>query len=192
MKKIETKIPGLVIIEPDVHGDHRGYFMETYNQAKFQALGIDNVFVQDNMSFSQAKGTLRGIHFQNEPMAQAKLVSCTRGSVIDVAVDLRKGSPTYRQWVAVELSQENKKFLFIPRGFGHGFLTITDNVEFRYKVDNLYSGEHDRGIRYDDPEINVDWGSLLNGIEPILSAKDKEGPTLAESDCNFIYQGESK
>ena len=125
-------------------------------------------------------------------MAQAKLVSCTRGKVIDVAVDLRKGSPTYKQWVAVELSEENKNFFFIPRGFGHGFLTISDNVEFRYKVDNLYSNEHDRGIRYDDPEINVDWGSLLNGIEPILSIKDKEGPTLQESDCNFTYQGEAK
>lgn len=192
MKKIETKIPGVFIIEPDVHGDHRGYFMETYNQAKFEALGITNVFVQDNMSFSQAKGTLRGIHFQNEPMAQAKLVSCTRGKVIDVAVDLRKGSPTYKQWVAVELSEENKLFFFIPRGFGHGFLTVSDNVEFRYKVDNLYSGEHDRGICYDDPDINIDWGGLLNGIEPILSTKDTTGPTLEQSDCNFIYQGEIK
>lgn len=190
MKKIETKIPGVVIIEPDVHGDHRGYFMETYSTSNFHALGIDNVFVQDNMSFTAKKGTLRGLHFQNDPMAQAKLVSCTKGTVIDVAVDIRKGSPTYKQWVAVELSEENKKMFFIPRGFAHGFLTLTDNVEFRYKVDNLYSKEHDRGIRYDDPSVNVDWGGLLNGIEPILSDKDKNGPTLDESDCNFKFEGD--
>lgn len=190
MKKIETKIPGVVIIEPDVHGDHRGYFMETYSTSNFHALGIDNVFVQDNMSFTAKKGTLRGLHFQNDPMAQAKLVSCTKGTVIDVAVDIRKGSPTYKQWVAVELSAENKKMFFIPRGFAHGFLTLTDDVEFRYKVDNLYSKEHDRGIRYDDPSVNVDWGGLLNGIEPILSDKDKNGPTLDESDCNFKYEGD--
>ena len=190
MKKIETKIPGVVIIEPDIHGDHRGYFMETYSTINFHELGIDNVFVQDNMSFTAKKGTLRGLHFQNDPMAQAKLVSCTKGTVIDVAVDIRKGSPTYKQWVAVELSEENKKMFFIPRGFAHGFLTLTDNVEFRYKVDNLYSKEHDRGIRYDDPSVNVDWGGLLNGIEPILSDKDKNGPTLDESDCNFKFEGD--
>ena len=190
MKKIETKIPGVVIIEPDIHGDHRGYFMETYSTCNFHELGIDNVFVQDNMSFTAKKGTLRGLHFQNDPMAQAKLVSCTKGTVIDVAVDIRKGSPTYKQWVAVELSEENKKMFFIPRGFAHGFLTLTDNVEFRYKVDNLYSKEHDRGIRYDDPSVNVDWGGLLNGIEPILSDKDKNGPTLDESDCNFKFEGD--
>lgn len=190
MKKIETKIPGVVIIEPDIHGDHRGYFMEIYSTSNFHELGIDNVFVQDNMSFTAKKGTLRGLHFQNDPMAQAKLVSCTKGTVIDVAVDIRKGSPTYKQWVAVELSEENKKMFFIPRGFAHGFLTLTDNVEFRYKVDNLYSKEHDRGIRYDDPSVNVDWGGLLNGIEPILSDKDKNGPTLDESDCNFKFEGD--
>lgn len=190
MRKIETKIPGVVVIEPDVHGDHRGYFMETYSTSNFHKLGIENIFVQDNMSFTAKKGTLRGLHFQNNPMAQAKLVSCTKGIVIDVAVDIRQGSPTYRQWVAVELSEENKKMFFIPRGFAHGFLTLTDNVEFRYKVDNLYSKEHDRGIRYDDSAINVDWGGLLNGIEPILSDKDKNGPTLAESDCNFKYEGD--
>ena len=164
--------------------------METYSTSNFHELGIDNVFVQDNMSFTAKKGTLRGLHFQNDTMAQAKLVSCTKGTVIDVAVDIRKGSPTYKQWVAVELSEENKKMFFIPRGFAHGFLTLTDNVEFRYKVDNLYSKEHDRGIRYDDPSVNVDWGGLLNGIEPILSDKDKNGPTLDESDCNFKFEGD--
>lgn len=190
MKVIETKIPGVVIIEPDVFGDHRGYFMETYATKKYEEIGIKNTFVQDNMSFSAQKGTLRGLHFQNNPMAQAKLVSCTKGTVIDVAVDIRKGSPTYKQWVAVELSAENKKQFFIPQGFAHGFLTLTDDVEFRYKVDNLYSKECDRGIRYDDPTINVDWGALLNGIEPILSKKDTTGPLLDDSDCNYVYKGD--
>lgn len=190
MKVVETKIPDVLIIEPDVFGDHRGYFMETYSLKKYEDMGIPNIFVQDNMSFSATKGTLRGLHFQNSPMAQAKLVSCTKGTVIDVAVDIRKGSPTFKQWVAVELSAENKKQFFIPRGFAHGFLTITDDVEFRYKVDNLYSKEHDRGIRYDDPTINVDWGGLLNGIEPILSDKDKNGPLLDDSDYNFVYEGD--
>lgn len=191
MNVIETKIPGVLIIEPDVHGDHRGYFMETYSKRKYQELGINVEFVQDNMSFSAQKGTLRGLHWQNAPMAQSKLVSCTKGTVIDVAVDIRKGSPTFKQWVSVELSAENKKQFFIPQGFAHGFLTLTDNVEFRYKVDNFYSKEHDRGIRYDDPSIAVDWGFLLNGIEPVLSDKDKFGPELDECDCNFNYKGEN-
>ena len=188
MKKIETKIPGVFIIEPDCHGDHRGWFMETYSTDKYKELGIDTVFVQDNQSFSAHKGTLRGLHFQNSPKSQAKLVRCTKGTVIDVAVDIRKGSPTYLQWVSVELSDENKKQFFIPRGFAHGFLTLTDNVEFEYKVDNLYSKDCDRGIRYDDPSINVDWGGLLNCIEPILSDKDINGPLLKDSDCNFTYE----
>ena len=190
MKIIKTKIPGVVIIEPAVFGDHRGYFMETYSTKAYKEVGITTTFVQDNMSFTLQKGTLRGLHFQNAPMAQAKLVSCSKGTVIDVAVDIRKGSPTYKEWVAVELSAENKKQFFIPRGFAHGFLTLTDNVEFRYKVDSLYSKEHDRGIRYNDPAIQVDWGSLLNGIEPILSEKDTTSPLLEESDCNFVYEGE--
>ncbi|MBR1606709.1 MAG: dTDP-4-dehydrorhamnose 3,5-epimerase, partial [Clostridia bacterium] len=155
MKKLETGLPGVVIIEPQVFGDKRGYFMETYSAGKFAALGIDAVFVQDNQSYSAQKGILRGIHFQNAPYAQAKLVRVTRGAVLDVAVDLRRGSPTYRQWMAVELSEENKCMLFIPRGFGHGFKTLTADVEFCYKVDNPYSREYDRGIRFDDPEIGV-------------------------------------
>ena len=183
MKRIDTKLPGVCILEPVVHGDHRGYFMETYSTAAFAAIGIDTVFVQDNQSFSAQKGVLRGIHFQNAPMAQAKLVRVTKGAVLDVAVDLRKGSPTYCQWVSVELSAENKRMFYIPRGFGHGFVTLTDNVEFCYKVDNLYSRECDRGIRFNDPAIGVAWG-----IEaPILSQKDTTSPLLSESDCNFIY-----
>lgn len=183
MKRIETKLPGVVIVEPQVFGDHRGYFMETYSTKAFADIGITNEFVQDNQSFTAAKGTLRGIHFQNAPMAQAKLVRVTKGAVLDVAVDLRRGSPTYKQWVGVELSSENKRMLFIPRGFGHGFVTLTDDVEFCYKVDNLYSKECDRGIRFDDAEISVAWGVT----EPVLSTKDTTSPTLKDSDCNFVY-----
>ena len=185
MKRIDTALPGVCIIEPDVHGDARGYFMETYSTRNFAAIGIDTVFVQDNQSFSSQKGILRGIHFQNNPMAQAKLVRVTKGAVLDVAVDLRKGSPTYRQWVSVELSAENKRMLFIPRGFGHGFRTLTDDVEFCYKVDNLYSKECDRGIRYNDPAIGVDWGEVN---ESLLSAKDTTSPLLADSDCNVVFE----
>lgn len=184
MKKIETSLPGVYIIEPQVFGDHRGYFMETYNQQAFHEIGIDNVFVQDNQSFTAQKGTLRGIHFQNAPYSQAKLVRVTRGTVLDVAVDLRKGSPTYKQWVAVELSAENKRMLFIPRGFGHGFRTLTDDVEFCYKVDNLYNKECDRGIRFNDPAIGVEWGEV---IEELLSQKDVTSPLLEDSDCNFVF-----
>ncbi len=184
MKRIDTKLPGVCIVEPQVFGDHRGYFMETYSQKAFAEIGIDNVFVQDNQSFTAQAGSLRGIHFQNDPMAQAKLVRVTKGAVLDVAVDLRKGSPTYKQWVAVELSAENKRMLFIPRGFGHGFRTLTDDVEFCYKVDNLYSKECDRGIRFDDPTIGVEWGEV---IQELLSAKDMGAPMLDDSDCNFTF-----
>ena len=185
MRRIDTALPGVCIVEPQAYGDHRGYFMETYSTRAFEQIGITAVFVQDNQSFTAQKGTLRGIHFQNAPMAQAKLVRVTRGAVMDVAVDLRRGSPTYRQWVAVELSAENRRMLFIPRGFGHGFKTLTDDVEFCYKVDNLYSKEHDRGIRFDDPAIGVDWGEV---VEELLSAKDTSAPLLEESDCNFLYK----
>ena len=185
MKKIETKLPGVYIIEPQVFGDQRGYFMETWSTRNFEEMGLNYNFVQDNQSFSSQKGILRGIHFQNAPMAQAKLVRVTRGAVLDVAVDLRKGSPTYRQWVSVELSAENKRMLMIPRGFGHGFKTLTDDVEFCYKVDNLYSRECDRGIRFNDPSIGVEWGEV---VESLLSPKDTNSPLLDDSDCNFVYR----
>ena len=184
MKQIDTALPGVCIVEPQVFGDARGYFMETYNKKALEEIGIIADFVQDNQSFTVQKGVLRGIHFQNAPMAQAKLVRVTRGAVIDVAVDLRKGSPTYRQWVAVELSAENKRMLFIPRGFGHGFKTLTEAVEFCYKVDNLYDKACDRGIRFNDPAIGVDWGDV---VEELLSQKDTSAPLLAQSDCNFVY-----
>ena len=183
MRRIDTKLPGVCIVEPVVHGDHRGYFMENYSTAALHEIGIDTVFVQDNQSFTAKRGTLRGIHFQNAPMSQAKLVRVNRGAALDAAVDLRRGSPTYLQWVGVELSEENRRMLYLPRGFGHGFVTLTDDVEFCYKVDNLYSSELDRSIRFDDPEIGVDWGI----VDPILSNKDVNAPLLRDSDCNFIY-----
>ena len=184
MKKIETRLEGVYIIEPQVFGDQRGYFMETWSTRNFEELGLNYNFVQDNQSFSAQKGILRGIHFQNAPCAQAKLVRVTRGAVLDVALDLCKGSPTYRQWVAVELSADNKRMLMIPRGFGHGFKTLTDDVEFCYKVDNLYSKACDRGIRFDDPTIGVEWGEVRREL---LSQKDTASPLLDDSDCNFVY-----
>ena len=181
MKVIKTKIEGVYIVEPVVFGDERGWFMESYSKAKLPEIQAD--FVQDNQSFSSKKGVLRGIHFQNGEHAQAKLVRVCKGAVLDVAVDLRKGSPTYKQWVAVELSADNKKQLFIPRGFGHGFVTLTDEVEFLYKTDNYYNKESDRSIRFNDPEIGVEWGIE----DPILSEKDKNAPLLKDSDCSFVY-----
>lgn len=183
MKVTETIIDGLVILEPQVFGDNRGFFMESWNKKQMEEAGLFYDFVQDNHSSSTVKGTLRGIHFQKGEMSQAKLVRCVRGAVLDVAVDLRKNSPTYKKWVAVELSEENKKQLLIPRGFGHGFLTLTDHVEFMYKADNYYAPEADAGIRWNDPDLDVYWG-----IEnPILSEKDLKNPYLKdiEEELNF-------
>lgn len=177
MEIIKTKLDGVVIIIPDVFGDNRGFFMESWNKAKMAAAGYDYDFVQDNHSKSKVKGTLRGIHFQKGDKAQAKLVRCVNGTVLDVAVDLRKDSPTFKQWVAVELSEENKRQLLIPRGFGHGFVTLTDDVEFLYKADNYYAPEAEGGIRWNDPDIGVDWGV----DNPILSDKDKVNPFLKDS-----------
>lgn len=181
MKITKTKLDGVVIIEPDVFGDNRGFFMESWNKEKMAELGLDYDFVQDNHSKSTVKGTLRGIHFQKGDKAQAKLVRCVKGAVLDVAVDLRENSPTFKQWVGVELSEENKKQLLIPRGFGHGFVTLTDDVEFLYKADNYYAPEADAGIRWNDPEINVEW-CVEN---PILSEKDKKNPFL--KDCKELF-----
>ena len=155
--------------------------MESWSQKKMEEVGLFYNFVQDNHSFSAIKGTLRGLHFQKGSSSQAKLVRCVRGAVLDVAVDLRKNSKTYKKWVGCILSEENKKQFLIPRGFAHGFLTLTDNVEFVYKADNYYDPQADRNIIWNDEEINVDWG-----IEnPILSEKDKKAPKLSESDVDF-------
>lgn len=181
MKLTKTKLAGVLLLEPDVFGDHRGFFMESWSKRKLDALDVHYDFVQDNHSSSTVKGTLRGIHFQRGERAQAKLVRCTRGAVYDVAVDLRPSSPTYRQWVGVELSAENKKQLLIPRGFGHGFLTLTDDVEFLYKADNYYASEADGGIRWNDPALGIDWG-----IErPVLSDKDAKAPFLQDTATGF-------
>jgi dTDP-4-dehydrorhamnose 3,5-epimerase len=183
MKIIKTDIDCVYILEPKVFGDHRGWFTESYSKRKFEEVGIDIEFIQDNHSFSAQRGTLRGLHFQINPKAQTKLVRCTKGKILDVAVDIRKGSPTYKNWVAVELTDENKKQLLISKGFAHGFLSLTANVEVQYKVDEYYAPDCDRSIRFDDPEIGVDWG-IRN---PILSEKDVKAPLLKDSDCNFIY-----
>lgn len=183
MKKIETGLDGAVIIEPDIFGDARGWFYESYSKTKLEQLGIYADFVQDNRSYSAQKGTLRGLHCQTEPKAQSKLLTCLRGAILDVAVDIRKGSPTYMKWTSVELSGENKRMFFIPKGCLHGFVTLTPDVEVSYKVDEYYSPENDRSIRFDDPSIGVDWG-----VEnPILSAKDENAPLLADSDVEFKF-----
>lgn len=181
MKVTETKISGVVIIEPKVFGDHRGWFTETYSKTKLREVGIDVEFVQDNHSFSAQKGTLRGLHFQCAPKAQTKLVRCTRGKILDVAVDLRMDSSTYKEWVSVELTEENQKQLFIPKGFAHGFITLTDNAEVQYKVDEDYSPENDRSIRFDDEELGIEWGN----VSPVLSAKDEFAPSLKDCDVRF-------
>ena len=174
MKVIEIDLPGVLLIEPQVFGDARGWFMETYSKKKMPQIKCE--FVQDNQSYSAQKGTLRGIHFQKPPMEQAKLVRCVRGALMDFVVDLRPESETFKQWISVELSAENKKQLFVPRGFGHAFLTLTDDTEIIYKADNYYSPEHDAAIIWSDPEIGIDWG-----IEnPIVSEKDKNAPLLKE------------
>ena len=161
--------------------------METYNQNDFKEAGLDMVFVQDNQSFSAQKGTLRGLHFQTNPKCQTKLIRCTRGKIIDLVVDLRKGSPTYLKHYAVELTEENHKQFFIPKGFAHGFVTLTDNVEVQYKVDEFYSKENDRSVRYDDPAFGIDWSSLVK--DPILSQKDLSAPLYADSDADFTFEG---
>ena len=177
MKFIETKISDVIIIEPSVFIDERGYFLETYNQNKFEeAVGMTS-FIQDNESKS-SKGVLRGLHFQKPPFEQAKLVRCIEGEVLDVAVDIRKNSKTYGQHIAVILSGENKRQLFVPRGFAHGFLVLSDNATFAYKVDNTYAPEHDAGIRWNDKELSIQWSMKEN--EVTVSDKDALLPTLSD------------
>lgn len=183
MKLIETGLNDAYIIELDVFGDNRGWFMESFNLQKLKDLGIkfEGEFVQDNHSFSEKKNTIRGMHFQIDPYVQAKIVRCTRGALLDVIVDLRKNSSTYKKWTAVELTEENKRLLYVPRGFAHGFKTLTDNVEIQYKADNYYSKEQDGGFLWDDPEIGIDW----DVENPILSEKDANAPILSMSKADF-------
>ncbi len=183
MNIISTDLKDVYILEPKVFGDHRGWFLESWSQRTMEENGLFYHFVQDNHSYNAAKGTLRGLHFQKGDAAQTKLVRCIRGALLDVAVDVRVGSPTYKKWVAVELTAENFRQLLVPRGFLHGYLTLTDDVEFLYKVDNLYNKEADRSILWNDPELGVDWG-IQN---PILSEKDVKAPLYKNSDIDFIY-----
>ena len=179
-----TAIPDVVIIEPKVHGDSRGYFVETFVSNKLEEfLGYKINFCQDNESKS-SKGVLRGLHYQLPPYAQTKLVRVISGRVLDIAVDIRKNSPTFGKYVAVELSGENKKQLLIPRGFAHGFVVLEDDTVFAYKVDNYYSPECDRGIAFDDKNLNIDW--ILNHDELNLSAKDTKQPKLNET--NYLFE----
>ena len=185
MKYIKTAIPGVYIIEPSIYADHRGYFLESFNLDSFEEHICPITFVQDNESKS-SKGVLRGLHFQTPPYDQAKLVRCLDGRVMDVAVDIRKGSPTYGSHIAIELSGENKKQLFIPRGFAHGFLVLSDSATFAYKVDNSYAPQFESGIKYDDSDLNINWGSANN--EAQLSVKDKSLRDFKDFDSPFNFK----
>jgi len=183
----KTEIPEVILIKPKVFGDNRGFFMETYKESDFQKAEIDTDFVQDNHSKS-IRGVLRGLHYQKNPFAQGKLVRCIKGKIYDVAVDIRKGSPTFGKWVGYELSEANKLMLWIPKGFAHGFLTISDEAEVIYKVSGgEYSPKHDGGIIWNDPDINIKW-PLDKTDEIFLSEKDENLPFLKDADINFVYE----
>ena len=184
MKFIKTAIQDVYILEPSVFGDNRGYFLESFNLEKFEENVCPIKFVQDNESKS-SKGVLRGLHFQKPPFHQAKLVRCIEGRVMDVAVDIRKGSPTYGKHLALELSGENKRQLFIPRGFAHGFSVLSETAVFAYKVDNTYAPASDSGIRFDDKELNIDWGLTEEDIQ--LSEKDKNLQSFKDFDSPFKF-----
>ncbi len=184
MKVIETSLPGVLLIEPKVFGDDRGFFLETFNAPRYAQAGISQPFVQDNWSRS-IKNTLRGIHFQ-EPRPQGKLVMVTRGAVQDVAVDLRKGSPHFGKWASVELSESNRRQLWIPPGFGHGFCVLSDVADFFYKCTEVYVPEADGGVLWNDPELKIDW--QLSG-DPLLSKKDAAAPRLKDATRLPVYRG---
>jgi dTDP-4-dehydrorhamnose 3,5-epimerase len=175
-------IPGPLLIEPKVFGDDRGFFLEIYKHSEFINAGVPENFVQDNFSRS-AKGVLRGLHYQKDPRAQGKLVRCMKGSIFDVAVDIRKGSPTYARWAGLELSERNNLMLYVPAGFAHGFLTLSETAEVLYKCTAEYSPVDDRGIIWNDPDINIAWGEKA----PLLSAKDGLLPILRKAENNFRY-----
>jgi dTDP-4-dehydrorhamnose 3,5-epimerase len=184
MKFIKTEISDVYIIEPSVFGDNRGYFLESFNLEEFEENVYPIKFVQDNESKS-SKGVVRGLHFQKPPFSQAKLVRCIEGRVIDVAVDIRKGSPTYGKHITVELSGENKKQLFVPRGFAHGFSVLSDTAVFAYKVDNMYAPEYDSGIKYNDKDLNINWGLTEEEIQ--LSGKDENLSFFKDLETPFKF-----
>lgn len=177
MNIIKTPIDGLLIIEPRVFHDARGYFVETYNEQRYREAGVDATFVQDNQSCS-TYGVVRGLHFQKPPYTQAKLVSCTKGRVLDVAVDLRKESPTYGKWYAVELSEENHRQFYIPRGFAHGFSVLSEQAVFTYKCDNLYHPEAEGGLLLSDPDVAIDW--QVPEDKRVISEKDTKHPLFKD------------
>lgn len=185
MEVIKTDIEGVVILEPRVFKDDRGYFFESFSQREFNEKVAEVTFVQDNESMS-TRGVMRGLHFQRPPFTQAKLVRCVRGAVLDVAVDIRKGSPTFGKHVAVELTEENHRQLFIPHGFAHGFVVLSDVAIFQYKCDNYYAPQADGGISIQDPSLGIDW--KIDTADAILSAKDLNHPVLADYDTPFTYE----
>jgi dTDP-4-dehydrorhamnose 3,5-epimerase len=188
--KIEqTSLPGVLILTPDRHGDARGFFSESWNRQRLMAEGIDIDFVQDNHSLSAAVGTVRGLHFQSPPHAQAKLVRCGRGRLFDVAVDIRRGSPSYGKWTGVELSFENGKQLLVPAGFLHGFVTREPDTEIVYKCSDYYAPDCDGAVRFDDPDIGIDWG--IDPAKAITSPKDAAAPLLADFASPFSYKAAS-
>lgn len=184
MPFIATEIPGLLVFEPKVFADSRGYFFESYNADIFKQQGVDIVFVQDNQS-SSSYGVIRGLHYQLNPHAQTKLVRVLAGKIVDVAVDMRKGSPTFGQSYTVELSAENKKQLFVPKGFAHGFSVLSERAEVLYKCDGFYNKESEGGIRFDDPSLHIDW--QVPAGKATISDKDQVLPSLAEAQTNFIF-----
>ena len=184
MKGMSTKLKDVLILEPQLFGDHRGYFMESFNQKVLDKWGLTTDFIQDNQSLSTEAGTLRGLHFQLNPKAQTKIVRCLSGAIYDVIVDIRKGSPTYGKWIGVILSKYNHRQLVVPKGFAHGFCTLVPDTVIAYKVDDYYSPEYDRGILWNDPTLGIDWPTT----KPLLSEKDKLHPPLAEANLNFIYE----
>ncbi|SHJ69415.1 dTDP-4-dehydrorhamnose 3,5-epimerase [Tangfeifania diversioriginum] len=185
MKITETSLPGLLVIEPRVFEDERGYFFETYQEERYKEAGINTNFIQDNESKS-VRGVVRGLHYQLAPWAQAKLVRVVQGRVFDVAVDLRKGSPTFGQWLGVELSEQNKKQMLVPRGFAHGFSVLSETAVFSYKCDNIYDREAERSINPNDSMLKINWN--LEGADPIISEKDAAAPMLSNAEMNFIFE----
>lgn len=185
MRVIDTQLQDVKIIEMAIFGDHRGFFTESYTSAKFKEAGIDIDFIQDNHSLSVEPGVLRGLHFQADPKAQTKLVRATTGVIYDVLVDMRVGSPTYGKWEGYILSEYNHRQLLVPKGFAHGFVTLTPNCNVQYKVDEYYSKENDGGIAFNDPAIGIEWPMPVDKL--VLSEKDTQHPMLAELDNPFIY-----
>ena len=185
MTIIDTKIPEIKVLEPKIFRDPRGFFSETWNRAALEEAGLALDFVQDNHALSRDAGVLRGLHFQIPPMAQDKLVRVCRGRILDVAVDIRHGSPTFGRHVAVEISAENWRQILVPKGFAHGYVTLEPDTEVIYKVTGFYAPEHDRGLAWDDPALGIDW--LLDGREPMLSEKDRKHPVLSDLPTHFTY-----